>query len=146
MRCSKQEYQNFLEKWRKLVGEHDRHQLPISIQGAQLLPVASLEFSLAGEKTTVTAFFWKFHLTTVTCLCSSAQILMCALNTLLKQLTCNVYFAGVPLFAPLPLLPSVRLPHWCFLQGKHQLWQNSRNLGSQPLPPPALKRFVSASF
>lgn len=93
------------------MGERDQHQLPISIQGVQLLSVASLEFSLAGEKTTATAFFLKFHLTAVTCLCSSAQILTCVLNTPVKQLKLNVYFAGVPLFALLPLLPSVRLPH-----------------------------------
>lgn len=74
----------------------DLHQLPIDIQFMQLLSVASLEFSLAGEKTTVAAFFLKFHLTAVTCLCSSAQILPCILNTSVKQLKPNVYIAGLP--------------------------------------------------
>lgn len=88
--------------------------------GLQLFPEASLEFSLAEEKATDTAFVLKFHLTTVTCLCSFAQILTCALNTLVKQLKLNIYFAGVPLFALFLLLPSVRLPHWSFLERKHQ--------------------------
>lgn len=89
---------------------------------------------LGWGKNNCHCFFLKFHLTTVTRLRSSAQILTCVKNTSVKQLKLNVHFAGVPLFAQLPLLPSVRLPHWSFLQGKTSVMAKQQEL-RQPATP-----------
>jgi len=118
MQSLNQEYENFLKKEQKAkeaaggarpapaAHQHSGHAAARGEGGWRWYPWNS---AWRGKKQPLLLLL-KFHVTTVLCLCSAAQILACILNTLLKQLKLGVYFTGVPLFARLLLLPSVRLP------------------------------------